>query len=111
MLGAMRLLARLKGLRGTPLDIFGYGTERRTERRLIDDYRRVVEELLQSLDAARIPLAVEIASVPEHIRGFGPVKMRHLADAKAREAELLAQWRNPPDAASPRAKIPIRAAA
>jgi indolepyruvate ferredoxin oxidoreductase len=111
MLGAMRMLARLKGLRGTPLDVFGYGTERRTERRLIDDYRRVVEELLQSLEAARIPLAVEIASVPEHIRGFGPIKMRHLADAKAREAELLAQWRSPPDAASPRVKIPIRAAA
>ncbi len=111
MLGAMRMLARLKGLRGTPLDIFGYGAERRTERRLIDDYRRVVAEMLQSLDAARIALAAQIASVPEHIRGFGPIKMRHLADAKAREAELLARWRNPPDAASPRVKIPIRAAA
>ena len=110
MLGAMRILARLRGLRGTPLDVFGYNEERRTERRLIADYEQVVEELLQALDAGRVQLAAEIASIPEFIRGYGPVKARHLRDAKAREAQLLAEWRNPSDAA-PKARIPIRVAA
>jgi indolepyruvate ferredoxin oxidoreductase len=110
MLGAMRILARLRGLRGTPLDVFGYSEERRTERRLIADYEQVVEELLQALDAGRVQLAAEIASIPEFIRGYGPVKERHLRDAKAREAQLLAEWRNPSDAA-PKARIPIRVAA
>ncbi|HXZ49894.1 MAG TPA: indolepyruvate ferredoxin oxidoreductase family protein [Usitatibacter sp.] len=107
MLGAMRFLARFKGLRGTALDPFGYSAERRTERRLAEDYRAVVEELLRGLEADRIELAVEIASIPEHIRGFGAVKARHLAAARAKQAELLDAWRHP--AATPR--IPIRAAA
>ena len=111
MLGAMRLIARLKGLRGTPLDLFGYSAERRAERALAGEYRAVVEELLQSLDAQRLALAVEIASVPEHIRGFGPVKARHLRDARAREKELLERWRAPSDAAPSHTRIPIRAAA
>jgi indolepyruvate ferredoxin oxidoreductase len=107
MLSAMRVLAKLKGLRGTALDVFGYAAERRTERRLINDYRRTVEELLGGLTADRIALAAEIASIPEHIRGYGPVKQRHLAEASARQAELLAEWRNP----EARVRIPIRAAA
>ncbi len=94
MLRAMRLLAKLKGLRGTPFDVFGRSAERRTERRLPADYRAVVEELLRSLDRDRLALAVEIASIPEHIRGFGPVKQRHLKDAKAKEAQLLDRWRS-----------------
>ncbi|HVP71652.1 MAG TPA: DUF6537 domain-containing protein, partial [Gemmatimonadaceae bacterium] len=110
MLSAMRVLAKLKGLRGTALDVFGYSAERRTERRLIEDYRRIVEELLAGLGAERIALAAEIASIPEHIRGYGPVKQRHLAEASARQAELLAEWRNP-DVAVKRPRIPIRAAA
>jgi len=109
MLGAMRVLARLKGLRGTPFDVFGLSAERRTERALIEDYRRVVEELLVGLDAARVELAAEIAAIPEFIRGYGHVKDRHLRDARAREADLLGQWRNPQQA--PKARIPIRAAA
>ncbi len=111
MLGAMRVLARMRGLRGTPLDVFGYSEERRTERSLIAEYERVIEELLQSLDGKRVALAAEIASVPEYIRGYGPVKVRHLRDARAREADLLARWRNPSDATPPRITIPIRAAA
>jgi indolepyruvate ferredoxin oxidoreductase len=110
MLTAMRFLARLKGLRGTPLDVFGYSEERRTERRLIGDYEQVVGELIAAVDPQRLELAVEIASIPEFIRGYGPVKDRHLAAAKKREADLLSRWRNP-EAAPPRATIPIRAAA
>ena len=110
MLGAMRVLAKLKFLRGTSLDVFGYSKERRGERALIADYERVVGELLAKLDAGRVELAAEIASIPEFIRGYGPVKERHLKDAKAREAQLLAQWRDPSDASRLK-RIPIRAAA
>jgi indolepyruvate ferredoxin oxidoreductase len=109
MLGAMRVLAKLKGLRGTPLDVFGYSEERRTERRLIEEYRATVEELLAGLEGGHHAMAVEIASIPEFIRGFGHVKARHLRDAKAREAKLLEQWRNPKAAAGTR--IPIAVAA
>ncbi|GGK16466.1 indolepyruvate ferredoxin oxidoreductase [Luteimonas terricola] len=92
---AFKLLARLKGLRGGPLDVFGYTQERRTERRLIDEYERTVGGLLDALDAGNVVLAAEIASIPEHIRGFGHVKEAHLAKAKAREADLLREWANP----------------
>jgi len=111
MLSAMRVLARLRGLRGGLLDPFGHSAERRTERRLIGDYRAVIEELLPGLDAGRIQLAVEIASIPELIRGYGSVKERHLRDAKAREAELLARWRAPGSAAPPAPRIPAHAVA
>jgi indolepyruvate ferredoxin oxidoreductase len=110
MLKAMAVLARLRMLRGTPLDVFGYGEERRTERRLVADYERVVEELIASVDPQRVALAAEIASIPELIRGYGPVKERHLRAAKEHESELLARWRNP-DVAPPKATIPIRVAA
>jgi indolepyruvate ferredoxin oxidoreductase len=87
-------------LRGTPLDPFGYAADRRLERRLIADYEAVVEELLQGLSQGNHALAVEIAGIPEHIRGFGHVKTRHLEPAKRREAELLGLWRAPaPDPA------------
>ncbi|MGZ5100560.1 MAG: indolepyruvate ferredoxin oxidoreductase family protein [Usitatibacter sp.] len=110
MLTAMHVLARLRGLRGTALDVFGYSAERRAERGLIAEYERIVEELIAAVDPQRLELAVEIASIPEFIRGYGPVKVRHLAAAKKREADLLARWRNP-DVAPPKATIPIRAAA
>ncbi len=95
MFKAFGLLAKLKFLRGGPLDIFGRTDERRGERQLIADYEATIELLLKDLSAERVALAVEIASIPEHIRGFGHVKERHLHAAKAREAALLAQWRNP----------------
>ncbi|MFQ5830633.1 MAG: indolepyruvate ferredoxin oxidoreductase family protein [Candidatus Methylomirabilia bacterium] len=93
MLTAMRVLARLKGLRGTPLDIFGYHPERRLERQLLADYEAVVSELVEGLNAENHDLAVGIASIPEKIRGYGHVKERHIAAAKAEEASLLAAWR------------------
>ncbi|MBI4273143.1 MAG: indolepyruvate ferredoxin oxidoreductase family protein [Rhizobiales bacterium] len=94
MLGAFRLLARLKSLRGTPLDPFGYSRERRTERKLIADYERMLDEVISGLDPANHPLAVGLAAIPEKIRGFGPVKTRHLRAAKADEAALLEQFRS-----------------
>ncbi|WP_182656538.1 indolepyruvate ferredoxin oxidoreductase family protein [Stenotrophomonas lacuserhaii] len=95
MLKAFGVLAKLKFLRGGRLDPFGRTAERVGERRLITDYEATVQLLLDGLDYHRLALAVEIASIPEHIRGYGHVKEAHLEKAKAREATLLAQWNNP----------------
>jgi indolepyruvate ferredoxin oxidoreductase len=94
MMSAFRVLARLKGLRGTALDIFGKTAERRVERQLITDYEALVAELLPHLAAHNHAIAVELASIPEHIRGYGHVKNRHLKAAKAKEAELVAAFRS-----------------
>ena len=68
-----------------------------------------IEGLLDALTPERVALAAEIAAIPEFIRGYGPVKERHLKDAKAREAALLEEWKDPSAAA--KVRIPIRAAA
>ena len=100
---AFKWLAKLKGLRGSALDPFGRSEERRTERALIGEYRAAIEELLSGLDAARLAQALEIARIPEEIRGFGHVKERHLAAARAKWARLIAAWRE--------AAVPQRSAA
>jgi indolepyruvate ferredoxin oxidoreductase len=87
-------LMRLKFLRGTAFDPFGYTAERRTERKLIADYETTLAELLDKLNPDNHHLAVGIAAIPEKIRGFGHVKTRHLAAAKADEATLLDQFRS-----------------
>ena len=92
---AFRVLAKLRFLRATPLDVFGYTAERRMERRLVDEYESTVRGLIDALDSGNVGLAARIASVPEHVRGYGHVKEAHLREAKVREAELLAEWRNP----------------
>jgi indolepyruvate ferredoxin oxidoreductase len=100
---AFRVMAKLRFLRGTAFDVFGYTAERKGERRLIEEYFTTVQTLLDGLDAGNAKLAADIASVPEHIRGFGHVKEAHLHAAKQREAELLALWTSP--------KAPVAAAA
>jgi indolepyruvate ferredoxin oxidoreductase len=94
ILPVFRLLARLKFLRGTPFDIFGYSQERRTERKLVADYEALIDEILAKLAPDNHPVAVGLAAIPEKIRGFGHVKARHLAAAKADEAALLEQFRS-----------------
>jgi indolepyruvate ferredoxin oxidoreductase len=89
-------LAKFRFLRGTALDPFGYTQERRIERALIDDYNRVIDETLAALTPANHHLAVALANIPEKIRGYGHVKMRHLKAAKAEEAALLEQFRARP---------------
>ena len=95
MLRAFGVLAKFRRLRGGFFDIFGRSAERRMERRLIVDYFTTIDELLAGLDAGNHALAVEIAQVPEHIRGYGHVKEAHYATARARWDELLARWRQP----------------
>jgi len=104
MMTVFRILAKLRRLRGTTLDPFGYSEERRRERQLILDYERTIEELLGALSRENHATAIALASIPEEIRGFGPVKARHLEKAKADEAALLARFRAPGGA-------PARAAA
>ncbi|MBZ0224384.1 MAG: indolepyruvate ferredoxin oxidoreductase family protein [Comamonas sp.] len=90
---AFGVLARMKGLRGTPLDPFGLTVERRMERALIAQYRECIEELLEGLAPQRRELALHIARIPEDIRGYGHVKARHLHGARVRWEALMTQWR------------------
>lgn len=92
---AFKWMAKLRFLRGGAFDIFGKTEERKMERQLIVDYFATIEGLLGKLDRSNVGLAAEIASIPEHIRGYGHVKEDHLHKAKAREAELLKEWDNP----------------
>jgi indolepyruvate ferredoxin oxidoreductase len=101
MLTGFRVLARLKGLRGTAWDLFGRTAERREERALIGEYIACIEELLATLDADRLAAAVEIARIPEQIRGYGHVKARHLKAARASWEAAMARWRAGPQADAP----------
>ncbi|KJS44758.1 MAG: indolepyruvate ferredoxin oxidoreductase [Rhodospirillaceae bacterium BRH_c57] len=95
MLGAFRAIAKVKGLRGTPLDIFAHTSERKLQRRLREDYVATVEELAAGLTHDNHALAVEIARLPLSMRGFGHVLEGNVEKAKAREIDLLAAFRTP----------------
>ncbi len=92
MLTVFAVLARFKFLRGTPFDPFGYTAERKTERRLIADYVALLDDIAARLTPDNHATAVALAAIPEKIRGFGPVKARHLKAAKAEEAVLREQF-------------------
>jgi indolepyruvate ferredoxin oxidoreductase len=92
MLTAFRVLAKLKGLRGTPFDIFGTTSERRAERALPAEYRQSIEQVIASLNAANHSQALEIARIPDQIKGFGHVKERNLVAARGHWQQLMAQW-------------------
>jgi indolepyruvate ferredoxin oxidoreductase len=91
MLRAMRLLAPLRRLRGTPFDLFGRTAERRQERALITDYLDMLERLLPRLGQVDYALAVSLARLPEQIRGFGHVKEASIAAAALERDRLLAR--------------------
>ncbi len=90
---AFGVLAMLKGLRGTALDVFGRSEERRTERALVEQYQSCIEELLPTLNTGNRTLAAEIARIPEEIRGYGHVKERHLKAARPKWDALMQRWR------------------
>jgi indolepyruvate ferredoxin oxidoreductase len=108
MLPVFSLLRRLKFLRGTKLDLFGYTAERRTERELISEYETLVEEVLGRLAADNHALAVELAALPDGIRGYGHVKDANLEKVRHKWADLLARYRGQQRAQVIR--MPIRAA-
>jgi indolepyruvate ferredoxin oxidoreductase len=108
MMGAFVVLAKLKFLRGTAFDVFGRTAERKAERALIGEYEALVDELLGRLAADNHAVAVELASLPEEIRGFGHVKDRHLAAVRQKWGELLARFRGQQSAQVIR--MPVKAA-
>ncbi|HEY8351745.1 MAG TPA: DUF6537 domain-containing protein, partial [Sphingomonadales bacterium] len=95
MMPVFRILARLRRLRGTPFDIFGYHAERRMERALIVEYEELLGLIARGLSARNLDTAVALARLPERIRGYGPVKRANVAEARARQAELLARFTEP----------------
>jgi indolepyruvate ferredoxin oxidoreductase len=92
MLKTFKVLSRLKGLRGTRLDVFGYTAERKTERRLIEDYRRTIEGILPVLNHENQALVASIAALPDMIRGYGHVKAESLERYEKELAALLASF-------------------
>jgi indolepyruvate ferredoxin oxidoreductase len=88
-LAVFRILAKLRGLRGTPLDVFGRTAERRMERALIGQYEQTIRMLLPKLDAKTLSAAVALASVPEEIRGYGHVKEASVESARLKQSQLL----------------------
>ncbi|QHE83458.1 indolepyruvate ferredoxin oxidoreductase family protein [Hydrogenophaga sp. BPS33] len=85
------VLARLKFLRGTVLDVFGHTAERRMERALIEEYQALIEREIADLDDARLERALALARVPETIRGYGHVKAASVVSARARWSALRAE--------------------
>ena len=102
-----KLLAKLKRLRGTPLDVFGYTAERRVERRDIADYEALMTRVLAKLDADNAPTAAQLLALPQDLRGFGPVKDAAREAVATRREALLAQFDAPPREA--RTELPIAA--
>jgi len=93
-----KLLAALKGLRGTPFDLFGYSPERRLERRLIEEYRDLVSRIADRLGPTNLTAGIELARAASEVRGYGPVK---LASITAYETRLEALLRNFDAASAP----------
>ncbi len=98
MMTAFRMLAGMKGLRGTAFDIFGRSKDRQLERELIPAYENDVTAVLGALSPVTLETAVELLSLPDRIRGYGPVKEKAAHEAKARHAQLIADLASPPPA-------------
>jgi indolepyruvate ferredoxin oxidoreductase len=92
-------LKSLKGLRGTALDVFGYAAHRREERSLIAWYRALIEQVAMSVSSENLPQALEIAALPDQIRGYESIKTQNIAKVKKEALEKLsalqAQVANP----------------
>jgi indolepyruvate ferredoxin oxidoreductase len=93
---ALRGLARFRRLRGTRLDPFRNGAERKLDRELLAEYETTLAALADGLRADNLALAARIAALPEEIRGFGPVRARAAQAARARQAELMAAFARQP---------------
>ena len=94
MLTGFKLLKHLKVLRGTPLDIFGNTEEREMERALIGEYVASIDEVLAKLNADNHALALEIANLPDAVKGFGHVKARNVVAVRSKWDGLMEKWRS-----------------
>ena len=92
MLPLFRILARFKGLRGTPFDPFGYMAERRMERNLIAEYREMMARVLDRVDATNLSAAIDLAGAAQEVRGYGPVKHAAFEQYERTKAALLEQF-------------------
>jgi indolepyruvate ferredoxin oxidoreductase len=101
MMSGFRLLAKMKGLRGTAFDPFGYSRDRKLERELIADYENDVKQVLAKLSPPTERIALELLSLPEDIRGYGVVKEKSVVQARAKRAGLLKDLTNPPPLVAP----------
>lgn len=90
-----RQLAKLRGIRGSRFDVFGYTSERRMERQLVSDYKETISDLLHRLDNDNHRFATALARIPEDIRGFGPVKELSINKAAEKKTDLLSQFMKP----------------
>jgi indolepyruvate ferredoxin oxidoreductase len=113
MLQVFRLLARLKGLRGTAFDVFGRTEERRTDRALLAEYEALIDDLCTRLTPQNHAVAVELAALPEQIRGYGHIRARHIVHATERRRALIDQLNGlgandrPPDGSVKRARTRV----
>jgi indolepyruvate ferredoxin oxidoreductase len=87
------VLARMRGLRGTRFDPFGLNPERAAERKLLEDYFLVVDELANRLRPGNLETALTLAALPDQVRGYGPVKMKAMAEFDAAKEGLLSKFR------------------
>lgn len=94
MLSAFKAMAKMKGLRGTRLDLFGKTQERRQERQLVIDYQVMLTEFSSSLNGGTLAIAIDLANLPDDIRGYGHIKEKNLVIAQQRREELLQAYRN-----------------
>ncbi len=94
MLPLFRLLASLRFLRQTPFDPFGHTAERRLEQQWRTDYEQHLEEIMAQLQRSNHDTAVQIARLPDEVRGYGPVKARYMVRAREHEAVLLDAFRH-----------------
>lgn len=88
------VLRHLKGLRGTPLDIFGYSQERKTERQLITEYQKILKLIETSLTPKNLDIALELANLPDDIRGYGHIKQKNIKKTTLKKENLLKKFLN-----------------
>jgi indolepyruvate ferredoxin oxidoreductase len=98
MMPLFKWLAALRGLRGTAFDVFAYSADRKLERELISAYEKDVANVLGALSPVTLDTAIELLSLPDRIRGYGPVKEKAARDAQVRHGQLVADLANPPPA-------------
>jgi indolepyruvate ferredoxin oxidoreductase len=101
MLKAMTVLARLRFLRGSVLDIFGYSAERKADREVLAQYRSMIDTLLNDLTTDRLTLATDIANLPDQLRGYGHIREQSLQEYESHRLQLLDRWHSAHEAGVP----------
>lgn len=96
MMTGFKILARMKGLRGTPLDPFGHLKDRRDERELIVEYETLMQTVLSGITADNHAICAELLNLPDMIRGYGPVKAGNIGKARQAQRRLLEKMNKTP---------------